>query len=148
APVGRAAARRGSADGSERVMIAQFWGVRGSVPWATANSIGHGCNTPCVEVRDPRTGSVLVLDAGSGIVGWSQTLGSEPRALPILLTHFHWDHTQGLPFVDAFYKRGWEPAIWAPRLRNIDHAWVETIFESPFYPVPYEALPSRPPVHL
>jgi phosphoribosyl 1,2-cyclic phosphodiesterase len=129
-------------------MIMHFWGVRGSVPWATPGSIGHGCNTPCVEIRDSRTGNVLVLDAGSGVVGLSGTLGEEPREVPILLTHYHWDHTQGLPFFDPFYKPGWKPSIWAPRLRAIDLAWVETIFDSPFYPVPFTSLPSPPSVHL
>ena len=57
-------------------MLVRFWGVRGSVPWATADSIGHGCNTPCVEIRDERTGALLVLDAGSGIVGLGQALGA------------------------------------------------------------------------
>ena len=129
-------------------MIMQFWGVRGSVPWATPGSIGLGCNTPCVVIRDPKTNNSLVLDAGSGIVGFSETLNGEPRRVPILLTHFHWDHTQGLPFFSPFYTPGWQSSIWAPRLRAIDLAWVETIFDSPFYPVPYHSLPSKPSVHL
>jgi phosphoribosyl 1,2-cyclic phosphodiesterase len=129
-------------------MQVTFWGVRGSVPWATAASIGHGCNTPCVELRDDRTNSTLVLDAGSGIVGLGSALTGEPRSLPILLTHFHWDHTQGLPFFEGFYKQGWRPAIWAPRLRDVDAAWVETIFDQPFFPVPIHRLPSRPEVHV
>jgi len=129
-------------------MLMQFWGVRGSVPWATPGSIGHGCNTPCVEIRDPKRDTVLVLDAGSGIVGFSESLTGAPRKVPILLTHYHWDHTQGLPFFAALYKPGWKPAIWAPRLRAFDLAWVETIFDSPFYPVPYQSLPSKPSVHL
>jgi phosphoribosyl 1,2-cyclic phosphodiesterase len=129
-------------------MIMQFWGVRGSVPWATPGSIGHGCNTPCVVIRDTTARKALVLDAGSGIVGFSETLDGAPQSVPILLTHFHWDHTQGLPFFAPLYKPGWKPAIWAPRLRAIDLAWVETIFDSPFYPVPYQSLPSKPSVHL
>jgi len=129
-------------------MIVRFWGVRGSVPWSTAGSIGHGCNTPCVEVRNTVTDEVLILDAGSGIVGVGPTLGAEPRSIPLLLTHFHWDHTQGLPFFDAFYKAAWKTTIFAPRLGTIDEAFVQTIFDSPFYPVPYENLPSAPSVRL
>ena len=52
----------------------RFWGVRGSVPWATAGSIGHGCNTPCVEIVDELSDRRLILDAGSGIVGVGATL--------------------------------------------------------------------------
>ena len=124
-------------------MRVRFWGVRGSVPWATAASIGHGCNTPCVEVRDDKAGAELVLDAGSGIVGLGEALGSRPSPIPILLTHFHWDHLQGLPFFSQFYQEGWKPTIWAPMLGAVDCAWVDTIFQQPFFPVPIE--PALPP---
>jgi phosphoribosyl 1,2-cyclic phosphodiesterase len=129
-------------------MQVRFWGVRGSVPWATAESIGHGCNTPCIEIRDDRSGALLVLDAGSGIVGLGHALTGTPHAVPILLTHYHWDHTQGLPFFMPFYAPGWAPSIWAPVLKNVSLEWVETIFESPYFPVPFEQLPNRPKVTL
>lgn len=129
-------------------MRVRFWGVRGSVPWATADSIGHGCNTPCLEIRDETTGALLVLDAGSGIVGLGHALGDVPHAVPILLTHYHWDHTQGLPFFRPFFDAGWLPSIWAPVLKNVSLEWVETIFESPYFPVPFNHLPNRPTVTL
>lgn len=129
-------------------MRVRFWGVRGSVPWATSSSIGHGCNTPCVEIRNERTGAVLVLDAGSGIVGLGNALGSEPRAIPILLTHYHWDHVQGLPFFSQFYQAGWTPTIWAPFFKQLDLASLDTLFQQPFFPVPIEALASRPAMAL
>ena len=129
-------------------MRLRFWGVRGSVPFATPRSIGHGCNTPCIEVRNEKSGEVLVLDAGSGIVGLGEALGKQPGPLPILLTHYHWDHIQGLPFVAPFYQPGWTPTIWAPVIGNVDQAFVETIFQNPFFPVPFVNLPSRPQVKL
>ncbi len=129
-------------------MRVRFWGVRGSVPWATADSIGHGCNTPCLEIRDGATGALLVLDAGSGIVGLGHSLGVIPHAVPILFTHYHWDHTQGLPFFMPFFAPGWTPSIWAPVLKNVSLEWVETIFESPYFPVPFNQLPNRPAVSL
>lgn len=129
-------------------MQVRFWGVRGSVPWATPAAIGHGCNTPCVEVSDPRTGHALVLDAGSGIVGLGAALGGAPRELPVLLTHYHWDHLQGLPFLAQLYQPGWQPRIFAPRFESHDPAWVETIFRSPFFPVPIEHLPNRPTIEV
>lgn len=129
-------------------MRVRFWGVRGSVPWATSSSIGYGCNTPCVEIRNERTGAILILDAGSGIVGLGEALGSEPGAIPILLTHCHWDHLQGLPFFSQFYQSGRTATIWAPVLKHVDPAWLDTLFRQPFFPVPIEALPSRPAVAL
>ena len=100
-------------------MLIRFWGVRGTVPWATPASIGVGCNTPCVEVRDDSTGAYLVLDAGSGLVGLSGTFTGEPRPTPLLLSHYHWDHTQGLPFFGPLYAPGWAPEIYAPDLAGL-----------------------------
>ena len=125
-------------------MRVRFWGVRGSVPWATSSSMGHGCNTACVELRNEHTGAILILDAGSGIVGLSEALGSEPRAIPILLTHYHWDHLQGLPFFWQFYESGWTSTVWAPALKHVHPAWLDTLFQQPFFPVPLDSLPSRP----
>lgn len=131
-------------------MRVRFWGVRGSVPWATPGSIGHGCNTPCVEVRDDDAREMLVLDAGSGIVGLGETMGSDPHAVPILLTHFHWDHLQGLPFFAPLYhiNWGWGLTVWAPALPGVEGSWIDVVFKSPFFPVPFEKLPSRPAVKL
>ncbi len=129
-------------------MLVRFWGVRGTVPWATSASIGFGCNTPCVEVRDDRIGAYLVLDAGSGLVGLSGTFSGEPRSTPVLLSHYHWDHTQGLPFFAPLYMPGWTPAIYAPQLQDLPNDWVHTMFGPPNFPVPFTALPNRPVMTL
>jgi phosphoribosyl 1,2-cyclic phosphodiesterase len=125
-------------------MRVRFWGVRGSIAWATDSSIRHGCNTPCIEVRDEKTGEILVLDAGSGLVGFSKTLDAGQRAAPILLSHYHWDHVQGLPFFPPFFKPESAPAIWAPVLGHGDRGWLETMFKTPFFPIPVDRLPSTP----
>src|SRR5262249_49686301 len=127
-------------------MLVRFWGVRGSVPWATADSIGHGCNTPRGEISDDRTGALLVLDAGSGIVGLGEALGGPPRPVPILLAHYHWDHTQRLPFFSPLCKPGWTPSLGAPKLSGVSLEWVETIFGSLSVPVPSDHLPRKPAV--
>ena len=51
----------------------------------------------------------MIIDAGSGIVGLGPALVGPPRDLPILLTHYHWDHLQGLPFLSQLYSPGWKP---------------------------------------
>ena len=128
-------------------MRVRFWGVRGSVPFATAGSIRHGCNTPCLEVTDESSGRRLILDAGSGIVGVGETLDSSVVDVPIILTHYHWDHVQGLPFFGPLYRPGTAPTVWAPALgRNFVD--IETMFEAPFFPVPYDRLPSRPAIRM
>jgi phosphoribosyl 1,2-cyclic phosphodiesterase len=129
-------------------MQIRFWGVRGSVPWATPASIGYGCNTPCIEVSDEERGAFLILDAGSGIVGLGKAVAETARDAPILLTHYHWDHTQGLPFFAPFHMPGRGPAIWSPALGQARTDWVNTMFQPPFFPIPSDQLPSRPAVTL
>ena len=104
-------------------MRVRFRGVRGSVPWSVPEGIVHGCNTPCIEVFDERTGGILVLDAGSGIVGVNPSAmasSNVARPVALVLTHYHWDHLLGLPFFSALYQPGWDLTIHTPTLEAHD----------------------------
>src|SRR3954470_11837690 len=130
-------------------MRVRFRGVRGSVPWSVPEGIIHGCNTPCIEIFDERTGAILVLDAGSGIVGVNPALiAKTPRDGSLVLTHYQRDHLLGLPFFATLYQPGWDLTIHTPTVSSHDPAWLDTMFKSPFFPVPYEHLPNKPRVQM
>jgi phosphoribosyl 1,2-cyclic phosphodiesterase len=130
-------------------MRVTFRGVRGSVPWAVPEGIVHGCNTPCLEVHDASSGALLILDAGSGIVGVQPSRVSEPpEHVSLLLTHYHWDHLLGLPFFATLYDSSRMLTIHTPTLESHDPSWLQTIFRSPFFPVPYDRLPNTPDVEM
>lgn len=129
-------------------MRVRFRGVRGSVPWATPESIGHGCNTPCVELQDERTGATLLLDAGTGLVAAGASLDAAAREVTILLTHYHWDHVQGLPLFAPLFRPGTSVHVVSPRLGATSDRWAAALFAEPFFPVPAERLPSPPQVRL
>ena len=60
-------------------MIGTLWGTRGSLPAAGTETVRYGGNTACAEVRGA-DGTLLVLDAGTGIRRLGATLGPEiPR---------------------------------------------------------------------
>jgi phosphoribosyl 1,2-cyclic phosphodiesterase len=107
-------------------------------------AIGFGCNTACVDAHDEATGARLVLDAGSGLVGLGRTLVSAPQTVPLLLTHFHSDHTQGLPFFAPLYNGTWQPEIYVPDFPDVSATWLPSIFGPPSFAVPFEQLPNRP----
>jgi len=89
-------------------LTVRFWGVRGSIPTPQAENLGFGGNTACLEVHrgdDP----LLVFDAGTGARRLGLSLAdAEPGRVRFFLTHFHWDHIQGLPFFGPNYEAGWE----------------------------------------
>jgi ribonuclease BN (tRNA processing enzyme) len=57
----------------------------------------------------------LVLDAGTGLRRMSDVLGPEPLRGSLLLTHLHWDHTQGLPFLPNADRPDAEVTVYLPQ---------------------------------
>ncbi|MEO7837099.1 MAG: MBL fold metallo-hydrolase [Acidimicrobiales bacterium] len=82
-------------------MKATFCGVRGSTPSPGPEFQGHGGHTSCIAVAQDGKAPTLILDAGTGIRRVSHLLAGAPFRGVLLLSHLHWDHTQGLPFFAA-----------------------------------------------
>lgn len=86
----------------------KFRGVRGSFPVADKNFLKFGGNTSCVEIKVG--GHLIILDAGTGIVGVGNDLMEKhiassinpeqrkPICSTILVSHVHQDHLLGLTF--------------------------------------------------
>jgi phosphoribosyl 1,2-cyclic phosphodiesterase len=88
-------------------MRIKFWGVRGSTPTPQPENLRYGGNTSCVEVRlDNR---VFIFDCGTGLRTLGHQLRREFNGQPVFahvfVSHFHWDHIQGLPFFGPLYDR-------------------------------------------
>ena len=94
-------------------MKVKLWGTRGSIPSPGPETIRYGGNTSCVGVT-LSDGSLLALDAGTGIRSLGLALGDEPARLHILLTHLHLDHIQGLVFFAPAFRPQTEIVIWGP----------------------------------
>jgi len=116
----------------------RFWGVRGSTPAPGKDKLVYGGNTPCVEIRTA-SNQILILDGGSGIRELGQHLSAEfagqDLSLNLFLTHFHWDHIQGIPYFQPLFS---------PATRLNVHSWtppeetrrvLENQMETPYFPV-------------
>jgi phosphoribosyl 1,2-cyclic phosphodiesterase len=117
-----------------------FHGVRGSAPAPGAGTQRYGGNTSCVALEAPAQ-EPLLLDLGTGARAWAATLGGRPLRARALLTHVHFDHVQGLPFLEALDAAGARLEVWGPdpggrRLADV----IGDLIRPPYFPVrPTEA---------
>ncbi|MCL2852947.1 MAG: MBL fold metallo-hydrolase [Defluviitaleaceae bacterium] len=84
-------------------MNIKVYGCRGTVSLSHTYGSRYGGNTSCIKVESG--GSVLIVDAGSGIMQMEyelrETYPDYPKGLPfnlnVLISHLHIDHIIGLP---------------------------------------------------
>lgn len=124
----------------------KFWGVRGSIPTPIAANLGYGGNTACLEVQYAQE-PPLILDAGSGARQLSSHLlasrGGGPLSVNIFLTHFHWDHIQGIPFMPALYLPTSELTFHSAHPAEKLGAVLRGQMASPYFPVEMPAVRAR-----
>ena len=115
-----------------------LWGVRGSIPTTRPDTKEYGGNTSCVEVE--ADGTLLILDAGSGI----QNLNSSPylknNRIDVLLTHLHIDHIQGLGFFNPLFNSSKEVHLWGPASNQSLRSRLGRYFSPPLFPVYFRNL--------
>ena len=112
-----------------------FYGVRGSTPCHGPDIARHGGNTSCVAVEAPGQEPIL-LDLGTG----ARYFGldhADDRAFHghCLLSHFHWDHIQGLPFFPPLLRSGTVLEIHGPTPEDHDSVRRCSPSASPISPV-------------
>ena len=86
----------------KKIMEIKFWGVRGSIPTPGKDFVKYGGNTSCVElIIDDK---VIIFDMGSGLKNLGESIVDRNiKKFDIFVSHFHYDHTCGLPFFKPAY---------------------------------------------
>jgi phosphoribosyl 1,2-cyclic phosphodiesterase len=119
------------------------WGTRGSIPSPGPETVEFGGNTSCVEIQ--AGGTRIILDAGTGIRLLGQKLEKEAgdKLVNIFLTHFHWDHIQGLPFFPPAYDPEFNVHVFGPagEGRGIE-TLLSHLMEPIHFPVTFQDLPA------
>ena len=100
----------------------------------------YGGNTSCVEVR--LNGHLYIFDCGTGfrILGKHLSELSKASRQPInahvFLSHFHWDHIQGIPFFQPLYESPENNFAFhsSSRTRGLQRA-IEEQMVDPYFPV-------------
>lgn len=123
-------------------MKVTLWGTRGSLASPGPDTARYGGNTSCVEVRG-KDGTVLILDAGTGLRQLGLSLPRSLSRVNLLLTHLHMDHIQGLGFFGALRNPEIEVHIWGPAGTKLDlRSRLTRYLSPPLFPVHLRDLPN------
>ena len=108
-------------------------GVRGSIPTCNPETSLYGGSTPCVEILTNE--AQIIIDCGTGFskVNFSNSLPSI-----ILLSHFHHDHIQGIPFNKTITEKT-KGIFISTAFFNRDKLkqTLKNYFSPPFFPINY-----------
>jgi len=124
-------------------MRVTFHGVRGSIPTPGLSTVRYGGNSVCVEAR-LADGTLVVLDAGTGIRELGKHVLRERHAAPIhlLITHSHWDHIIGLPFFGPLYVKETRLVLHAVTPMARERTRNPIVFDGVHFPVRFTDLPA------
>lgn len=96
----------------------KFYGTRGLIMSVSRDRYIYGGHTPCIAVLSDD--DLLILDSGFGIANLSaelmqkQDISQGNHHYHLLLSHFHWDHIQGLQYFSPIYFKGNKIHIYSP----------------------------------
>jgi ribonuclease BN (tRNA processing enzyme) len=110
-------------------------GCRGSMCVSGDAYRRFGGNTTCYHA-ELEPGHHLVVDAGTGLRRLQHTLGPPPLRITLLLTHYHWDHIQGMPLFTPLWDRRNRVEVFGATFegRGVDEILGGAI-RSPWWPV-------------
>jgi phosphoribosyl 1,2-cyclic phosphodiesterase len=126
-------------------MQVKFWGVRGSTPTPQAENLRYGGNTSCVEVRVGN--QIYIFDCGTGfrVLGHAleREFGDRAFSAHVFVSHFHWDHIQGMPFFRPLYDSPNSRFYFHSSSRTRSLEQVTEQMSSPYFPVDLDQMRAR-----
>jgi phosphoribosyl 1,2-cyclic phosphodiesterase len=119
--------------------------LAGLPPWLFGTV---GGNSPCVSVTFDNPDECIVFDCGSGLREMGLAQAGDKRKVSrfyIFLSHFHWDHIQGLPFFGPAYNPAVKIDFYSP-VGSLEHILGGQMV-NPYFPVQLNAMGSRKTFH-
>jgi len=102
-----------------------------------------GGNTSCVEVKT-ESSQKLIFDAGTGIREFAKNETVLKPVNPIyhiFLSHYHWDHIQGLPFFSPAFNKNAEIHFYST-VENFE-VILKNQMKSPYFPITMDLMSAK-----
>lgn len=103
------------------------------MPVGTAEFIRYGGDTTCYSVHHDDGELIAVVDAGTGLRLLYPRLDRAGTTIPFVITHYHWDHIQGLSMCAPMWRGDVSLRIIGP---NDPRSAIGTAIAPPWFPVP------------
>ncbi len=103
------------------------------MPVGTGEFARYGGDTTCYSLHHDDGTLITIVDAGTGLRLLYPRLVTPGAEIPMLITHYHWDHIQGLSMCAPMWRGDIELKIFGPfdPKRSIGDA-----ISPPWFPVP------------
>lgn len=118
-------------------MYLDIHGARGSMPVGTSEFGVYGGDTTCYSLHNDDGSLVTVIDAGTGLRLLTPDISTPGTTVTFLMTHFHWDHIQGLSMCAPMWRGDISLRIIGPA--NVAEA-ISGAISPPWFPVPIASM--------
>ena len=101
-----------------------------------------GGNTTCLEIEGSGD-EIVIVDGGTGLRELGMAREAEhdrPKHYHLFLTHFHYDHLQGLPFFPGFTHPRNRVTLYSP-VKGFEEL-IHLHMREPFFPIPFSIFPA------
>lgn len=88
-------------------------GARGSIPVSGPDFVRYGGNTTSIAVIVDDL-AVAFIDAGTGLSSYRSYGVNLAPSVAIFISHYHWDHIQGLSMLDQLWKGACNIQVYGP----------------------------------
>jgi ribonuclease BN (tRNA processing enzyme) len=120
-------------------------GARGSIPVSGAEFLAYGGSTTSFAVAD---GSIVraFIDAGTGLISFNSHKLELSGSVPVFLTHYHWDHIQGVSMLSEVWAGACLFTFYGPEdpepmlTRSITPPWFPVALGEAPEPVAFRSL--------
>ncbi|MGI9611241.1 MAG: MBL fold metallo-hydrolase [Acidimicrobiia bacterium] len=111
-------------------------GARGSMSVSGRPYLKYGGNTSCFQVA--LADRQVIFDCGTGLRSVQHTIEPTHNDFVVFLTHYHWDHLQGIPVFAPFYLADNAFTFYGPAPDQSTVAEViNAVIRPPWFPVAF-----------